>query len=75
MLIFFSLLSAFLQEFNRLGKSDIKLKNNLILKLSSSIKEDVKQINDVEVVLNESMNSGKILLEDFLTDDKQNNTL
>ena len=56
-----------------MGKSDIKLKNNLMLELSSWIKEDVKQINDVEVVLTESMNSGKVLLEDFLTDDKQNN--
>ena len=44
-----------------------------MLELSSSIKGDVKQINDIEVVLTESMNSGKVLLEDFLTDDKQNN--
>ena len=50
--------------------NDIKLKNNLMPELSSSIKEDVKQINDVEVVVTESMNSGKVLLEDILTDDK-----
>ena len=55
-----------------MGKSDIKLKNNLMPELSSSIKEDVKQINDVELVVTESMNSGKVLLEDFLND-KQNN--
>ena len=44
-----------------------------MLELSSSIKEDVKQINDVKVVLTESMNSEKVLLEDFLSDYKQNN--
>ena len=46
-----------------------------MLELSSSIKEDVKQINDVEVVVTESMNFGKVLLEDILTDDKQNNDI
>lgn len=46
-----------------------------MLELSSSIKEDVKQINDVEVVVTESMNSGKVLLEDILTDYKQNNDI
>ena len=46
-----------------------------MLELSSSIKEDVKQINDVEVVVTESMNSGKVLLEDILTDDKPKMTL
>ena len=71
LLIFFSVLSAFFLESYRLGRSDIKLKNNLMLELSSSIKEDLRQINDVKLVLTESMNSGKVLLEDFLSDDKQ----
>ena len=73
LLIFLSVLSAFFLESYRLGRSDIKLKNNLMLELSSSIKEDLRQINDVKLVLTESMNSGKVLLEDFLFDDKQNN--
>ena len=73
LLIFLSVLSAFFLESYRLGRSDIKLKNNLMLELSSSIKEDLRQINDVKLVLTESMNSGKVLLEDFLSDDKQNN--
>ena len=72
LLIFLSVLSAFFLESYRLGRSDIKLKNNLMLELSSSIKEDLRQINDVKLVLTESMNSGKVLLEDFLSDDKQN---
>jgi len=71
LLIFLSVLSAFFLESYRLGRSDIKLKNNLMLELSSSIKEDLRQINDVKLVLTESMNSGKVLLEDFLSDDKQ----
>jgi hypothetical protein len=71
LLIFLSVLSAFFLESYRLGISDIKLKNNLMLELSSSIKEDLRQINDVKLVLTESMNSGKVLLEDFLSDDKQ----
>ena len=71
LLILLSVLSAFFLESYRLGRSDIKLKNNLMLELSSSIKEDLRQINDVKLVLTESMNSGKVLLEDFLSDDKQ----
>ena len=63
LLIFLSVLSAFFLESYRLGRSDIKLKNNLMLELSSSIKEDLRQINDVKL----GMSDAEMLHTDYST--------
>ena len=69
-LIFFSVLSAFFLESYRVKQSKIELKDALMRELSFSIEEDLNQINEVESILNESLDSAIYLMNDFLSDEK-----
>ena len=69
-LIFFSVLSAFFLESYRVEQSKIELKDALMRELSFSIEEDLNQINEVESILNESLDSAIYLMNDFLSDEK-----
>lgn len=73
LLIFVSVLSAFVLESIRLEQSKIKLKNDLLIELKSVIKEDLIQIEKVTTVLNESFKSSIILRDDFLSKRKLSN--
>ena len=73
LLIFLSVFGAFALESYRESLSKVKLKNKLLNQLLVNIKEDLGQLDDVQKILDLTLESSRILLEDHLNNKKKLN--
>ena len=73
LLIFLSVFGAFALESYRESLSKVKLKNKLLSQLLVNIKEDLGQLDDVQKILDLTLESSRILLEDHLNNKKKLN--
>ena len=73
LLIFLSVFGAFAVESYRESLSKVKLKNKLLSQLLVNIKEDLGQLDDVQKILDLTLESSRILLEDHLNNKKKLN--
>ncbi len=71
--IFISVLGAFALESYRESILQIKLKDKLLKQLTVMITEDISQLNEVYNKLDLTLNSAKILTDDFLAKDQKLN--
>ena len=73
LLIFLSVFGAFALESYRESLSKVKLKNKILSHLLVNIKEDLGQLDDVQKILDLTLESSRILLEDHLNNKKKLN--